>query len=71
MEVHLFFIVTLLLDTTHSERPCYGSLKLKQRSSNIYYYVIGVFLLFGLPPMAIDAATATIVAGRQAQFKNT
>jgi hypothetical protein len=36
-----------------------------------HYYVIGLFVLFGLPPMMMDAATATIVASRQGQFKNT
>jgi hypothetical protein len=37
----------------------------------MYYYVIGLFVLFGLPPMMMDAAMATIVAGGQARFQNT
>jgi hypothetical protein len=33
--------------------------------------IVSLFVLSGLPPMAMDAATAAIVTGRQAQFKNT
>ncbi len=48
------------------------SIKTKSKMYDIYYYVIGLFILFGLPPtmMVMDTAMATIVAGGQAPFKN-
>ncbi len=49
-----------------SQRPCYGSLKLKLRHSDIYYNVISLLLCFGHPPTMMDAVSATIVAGGQA-----
>jgi hypothetical protein len=42
------------------------SIKLKLTSRNVYYYVIGLFVLFGLPPTTMDTAMATIIAGWQA-----
>ena len=48
------------------------SIKTKSKMYDIYYYVIGLFILFGLPPtmMVMDTAMATIVAGGQTPFKN-
>ncbi len=52
----------------HSQRPCYGPLKLKLRHSNIYNNVISLLLYFGHPQTTMDAVLATIVAGGQARI---
>jgi hypothetical protein len=52
----------------HSQRPCYGPLKLKLRHSDIYYNVISLLLCFGRPLTMMDAVSATIVAGGQANI---
>jgi hypothetical protein len=44
---------------------------LKLRRRDIYYYVIGLFVMFGLPLMTMDTATATIVAGGRVSFMDT
>jgi hypothetical protein len=49
--------------------PCYGPLKLKLRHSNVYYFVVCLFVLFGLLLTTMDGIWATIVAGGQAQLK--
>ncbi len=67
-KVHLFVIVDVVIDNNHSQRPCYGPLKLKLRHSDIYYNVISLLLCFGRPPTMIDTILATIVAGRQANI---
>jgi hypothetical protein len=52
----------------HSQRPCYGPLKLKLRHSDVYYNVICLLLCFGLPPTTMDAVSATIVASGRANI---
>jgi hypothetical protein len=52
----------LFINNNHSQRPCYGPLKLKLRHSDIYYNVISLLLCFGHPPMTMDAVLSTIVA---------
>ena len=47
------------------KRPCYGSLKLKPRHSNIYYNVVSLLLCFRCPPMTMDTVLAAIIAGGQ------
>ncbi len=61
---HVDTIVDFVINNNHSHRPCYGPLKLKLRSSDIYYSVISLLLCFGHPPTMINAVLATIVAGR-------
>ncbi len=68
MEAHSFVIINFIIDNNHSQRPCYGSLKLKLKHSNIYNNVISLLLCFGHPPMTMDAVLATIVAGGQARI---
>ncbi len=68
MEAHLFVIVDFIINNNHSQRPCYGPLKLKLRHSNIYYNVISLLLCFGHPPTTMDAVLAAIVAGRRARI---
>jgi hypothetical protein len=68
MEAHLFVIVDFIIHYNHSQRPCYGPLKLKLSRSNIYNNVISLLLCFGLPPMTMDAVLATIVAGGRARI---
>jgi hypothetical protein len=70
-KVHLFVIVNFVINNNRSQRPCYGPLKLKLRHSDIYFNVISLLLCFGHPTMMMDAASATIVAGGQANIKYT
>ena len=63
LEEHVDTIVVLVINNSHSQRPCYGPLKLKLRHSDIYYNVISLLLCFGRPPTMMDAVLATIVAG--------
>ncbi len=70
-KVHSFVIVDFVINNNHSQRPCYGPLKLKLRYSNIYYNVISLLLCFGHPPTTIDAVLATIVAGGPANINWT
>jgi hypothetical protein len=63
-----FVIVDFFINNNHSQRPCYGPLKLKLGHSNIYYNVISLLLCFRLPPTTMDAVLATIVAGGQANI---
>jgi hypothetical protein len=51
------------------EGPCYGPLKLKPSSNISLIGVIIVFIYYGPPPTTMDAVSATIVAGGQAQFQ--
>jgi hypothetical protein len=67
-EVHLFIIIDFVIDNNHSQRPFYGPLKLKLRHSNIYYNVNSLLLCFGHLPTTMDAVSATIVVGRQANI---
>jgi hypothetical protein len=67
-KVHLFIIADFVIDNIHSQRPCYGPLKLKLRHSNIYYNVINLLLCFGHLLTMMDAVLATIVAGGQANI---
>jgi hypothetical protein len=68
MEEHVDIIVDFVIDNNHSQRPCYGPLKLKLRHSNINYNVISLLLCFGHPPTMMDAILATIVAGVRANI---
>jgi hypothetical protein len=65
---HVDTIVDFVIKNNHSQRPCYGLLKLKLRHSDIYYDVISLLLCFGHPLMMMDAVSATIVAGRRANI---
>jgi hypothetical protein len=65
---HVHTIVDFVINNNRSQRPCYGPLKLKLRHSNIYYNVISLLLCFGHLPTMMDAVSATIVAGRQANI---
>jgi hypothetical protein len=56
-------IIDFFIDNNCSQRPCYGTLKLKLRHSNIYYNLISLLLCFGRPLRMMDAVSATIVAG--------
>jgi hypothetical protein len=67
-EVHLFVIANFVINNNHSQRPCYGPLKLKLRHSDIYYNVINLLLCFGHLPTTMNAVLATIVAGGQANI---
>ncbi len=60
--------IDFVINNNHSQRPCYGPLKLKLRHSNIYFNVISLLLCFGHPPTMMDADSATIVAGGQANI---
>jgi hypothetical protein len=66
LEEHVDTIVVLVINNNHSQRPCYGQLKLKLRHSNIYFNVITLLLCFGRPPTTMDAISGAIVAGGQA-----
>ena len=68
MEEHVDAIVNFVINNNRSQRPCYGPLKLKLRHRDIYYNVISLLLCFGHPPMTMDAVSATIVAGGQANI---
>jgi hypothetical protein len=61
-------LVNFVINNNHSQRPCYGPLKLKLRHSDIYYNVISLLLCFGRPAMRMDAVLATIVAGGRANI---
>jgi hypothetical protein len=65
---HVHTIVDFVINNNHSQRPCYGPLKLKLRHSDIYYNVISLLLCFGRPPTSMDAVSATIVAGGRANI---
>jgi hypothetical protein len=65
---HVHTIVDFVINNSHSQRPCYGPLKLKLRYRDIYYNVISLLLCFGHPPTTTDAVSATIVAGGQANI---
>ncbi len=67
-KVHLFVIVDFVINNNHSQRPCYGLLKLKLRHSKIYHSVISLLLCFGHPPMTMDVVMATTVTGGQANI---
>jgi hypothetical protein len=67
-EVHLFVIINFVINNNRSQRPYYGPLELKLRHSDIYYNVISLLLCFGRPPTTMDAVSATIVAGGQANI---
>jgi hypothetical protein len=71
MEEHVDTIVNFVINNNHSQRPCYGPLKLKLRHGNIYYNVISLLLCFGRPSMMMDAVSATIVASGQANINKT
>jgi hypothetical protein len=62
-EEHVDAIVDFVIDNNHSQRTCYGPLKIKIRQSNIYHNVISGLLCFGHPGTMMDALSATIVAG--------
>jgi hypothetical protein len=68
MEAHLFLIVNFIINNIHSQRPCYGPLKLKLRHSDIYYNETSLLLCFGRPPTTMDAVLATIGASGRAQI---
>ncbi len=61
-------IVDFIINNKHSQRPCYGPLKLKLRHSDIYYNLISLLLCFGRPQTMMDAVSATIVTGGQANI---
>jgi hypothetical protein len=63
-----FVIVDFVINNNHSQRPCYGPLKLKVRHSDIYYDTISLLICFGHPPTTMDAVSATIVAGGRANI---
>jgi hypothetical protein len=67
-EEHVDAIVDFVINNNRSQRPCYGPLKLKLRHNDIYYNVISLLLCFGHPPTTMDTASATIVAGGQANI---
>ncbi len=66
----LFPIVDLHLNINVAKVQWYGSLKLKTSYTNVHCYVYYYFVPYWLPPTAMDAISATIVAGRQAQLQN-
>jgi hypothetical protein len=65
---HVDAIVNFVIDNNHSQRPCNGQLKLKLRHINIYYTVISLLLCFERPPIMMDAVSATIFVGGQANI---
>ncbi len=69
MEAHLLVTTEILLDTTCSQGPCYGPLKLMLSSSINLIGVLSLFICYWPPLMTMDAVLATIVAGGQAQFQ--
>ncbi len=57
----MFVIVNLLSCITVAKQPCYGQLKINLSHTIIVcYYVLIYLVLFGHPPMAMDAVLATI-----------
>jgi hypothetical protein len=68
MEENVDAILDFVIYNNRSQRPCYGPLKLKLRHGNIYNNVISLLLCFGHPPTRMDAVSATIVAGGQANI---
>ncbi len=60
--------IDFVINNNHSQRPCYGALKLKLRHSDIYYNVISLLLCFGHPSTTMDAVLASIVASGQANI---
>jgi hypothetical protein len=71
MEEHVDAIINFVINNNHSQRPCYGPLKLKQKHSDIYYNVISLLLCFGHLPTTMYAVSAPIVAGGQANINLT
>ncbi len=65
---HVHTIVDFVIDKYHSQRPCYGPLKLKLRHKDVNYNVISLLLCFGHLPTMMDAISATIVAGGRANI---
>jgi hypothetical protein len=68
MEVHSFGIVNFVIDHNPIQITCYSQYKLKLRHSDIYHNIISLLLCFGHPLTMMDAVSATIVIGRQANI---
>ena len=62
----MFVIINLLSCITVAKRPCYGQLKIKPSHTIVCYYVLILLVLFGHPPMAMDAVLATVADGGRA-----
>jgi hypothetical protein len=67
-EVHLLVTIIFLHDTTHSKGPCNGPLKLMPSRNINPEGFISLFISYWLPPLTMDAVSATIVAGRRARL---
>jgi hypothetical protein len=61
-------IVNFVIDDNHSQRPCYGPLKLTMSYHISHHYIFSLFVCFGRPPMTMDAVLATIVVGGRAML---
>ncbi len=66
---HSFVIINFVINHNHSYITFYNQYKLKLKRRHIYYNVINLLLCFGRPPTTMDAISATIVAGGQAQIR--
>jgi hypothetical protein len=67
--VHLFVIIDFVINNNHSQRPCYGPLKLKLSHSNIYYNVISLLLCFGCLPTTMDTVFGHHCCRRMSQHQ--
>jgi hypothetical protein len=66
---HSFIIIDCVINHNHSKITFYCQYKLKLKCRHIYYNVISQLLCFGCPPTTMNAVSATIVAGGQAQIR--
>ncbi len=57
-----------VIDHNRSKITCNSQYKLKLRHSDIYYNIISLLLCFGCPSTTMDAVSATIVNGGQANI---
>ncbi len=61
-----FVIADYLFAHNLSQRPCYGQHKLKPRYCVVVIDIMSLFVLYGCPPLTMDAVSATIFDGRRA-----
>ncbi len=61
-------LLIFVIDHNRIQITCYSQYKLKLRHSNIYYNIISLLLCFRHPPTTMDAVSATIDVGGQANI---
>jgi hypothetical protein len=61
-----FSVINFMSCINVAKQPCYGQLKIKPSYTIVLYYVFSLFIYYGGPSTAMNAALAIIANGGQA-----